>query len=159
MQLIVSLAHSYSYCALYFWYIPVEHATRSTKRAGDLIRLNILVVAAHTLILLSTTKKPQLYITYQSERGYILNVFMKIMQSMELHSHEMPKAQAFPQLYSSYKILCNNPLQRKHLTAFVQNLYAAIFREASHYKCIPFIQKQLRFSTIETEGTAQCNDS
>lgn len=46
----------------------------------------------------------------------------------------------------------------KALTEFMQNFYA-IFRKAAHYKCIPFIQKQSRFSTTEAEGFAQCNDS
>lgn len=75
MWLTVSLVLSYSYCVLYFWYIPVEHATRNAKSAGDLIQLNILVIAAHVLILLFTTKKPEPYITYQSEREYIFLMF------------------------------------------------------------------------------------
>lgn len=84
---------------------------------------------------------------------------MKIMQSLKLQIDEIPEPQVFSQLNSSYKILHNNPLWRKHLTEFVQNLYSSIFRKAPHYKCIPFIQKQHSLSTIEAEGTAQCNDS
>lgn len=80
-------------------------------------------------------------------------------QSLKLQSDEMPKPEIFSQIYSSYKILHNNPLWRKHLTEFVQNLYSSIFRKAPYSKCIPFIQKQPSFSTIEAEGTAQCNDS
>lgn len=47
----------------------------------------------------------------------------------------------------------------KAFSKSVQNLYVAIFKKALHYKCTPFIQKQLIPSATEAEGTAQCSDS
>jgi len=53
------------------------------------------------------------------------------MQSTELHSDEMPKPGEFPQLYSSYKILHNNPLHWKHLLNLCKT-YTLQFPEKYH---------------------------
>lgn len=50
---------------------------------------------------------------------------------MELHSDEVAKPELFPQIYSSYKILRNNPLQRKHLLNSCKT-YMLQFSEKHH---------------------------
>lgn len=53
------------------------------------------------------------------------------MWSMELHSDEVAKPELFPQIYSSYKILRNNPLRRKHLLNSCKT-YMLQFSEKHH---------------------------
>lgn len=71
---------------------------RVQKTSGD----NILAEAVHVLNFAFHQKEsPTIHYESIRKRTSFFNVLIKIMQSMELHSDEMPKSEAFPQLYSS----------------------------------------------------------